>query len=106
MRLRFGKHKGKLLADVPQDYLVWLLDASRELILEIEDELDLAHETSNGNGHSYSAPPNLPPLTKRLIEVGFKTLAKKYHADLNGGRADPRMTELNLAMEAIRKILK
>lgn len=107
MRLRFGKHKGKELANVPDDYLYWLLSVSRELIVQLEHELDEPHEAhSNGNGHHYSAPPNFPPLTKQLIEVGFKTLAKKYHADLNGGRPDERMTELNLAMEQLRKVFK
>jgi hypothetical protein len=107
MKLRFGKYRGAELASVPDDYLYWLLRASRELIVELENELDEPHEAhSNGNGHHYSAPPNLPPLTKQLVEVGFKTLAKKYHADVNGGRTDEKMVELNLAMEQLRKVFK
>jgi hypothetical protein len=107
VRMRFGKYRGRELEDIPDDYKYWLLDASRETVLALEDDLGEAHESpSNGNGHHDSAPPNLPPGTKQLIEVGFKTLAKRYHADLNGGRADPRMVELNLMMEQLRKILK
>lgn len=106
MRLTFGKYRGRELRDVPEDYAYWLLDKSRDLILALENALGEPHEPSNGNGHHDSAPPNLPAGTKQLIEVGFKTLAKRYHADLNGGRADPRMVELNLMMEQLRKILK
>lgn len=106
MRLRFGKHKGKQLCDVPESYLIWLTNASNELVLDIEDELDLPHEAFNGNGHGQSVPPNLPPGTRQILETGYRTLAKKYHADLNGGRPDERMTELNLVMEQLRKILK
>jgi hypothetical protein len=75
MRLRFGKHRGKELCDVPEDYLYWLLHASRTLIVELEDELDEPH--TNGNGHS-TAPPNLPPLTKDLVEAGYRALCKKF----------------------------
>jgi hypothetical protein len=107
MRLRFGKHRGKELSAVPDDYKFWLLDASRELILKLEDDLGETHEPhSNGNGQHYSAPSNLPPLTKQLIEVGFKTLSKKYHPDLNGGRPSEEMIELNKAMEQLRKVFK
>jgi hypothetical protein len=105
--MRFGKYRGKELINIPDNYKYWLLDASRELILDLEDDLGETHEPhSNGNGHHDSAPPNLPPLTKQLVEIGFKTLSKRYHPDLNNGRADERMVELNLVMEQLRKILK
>jgi hypothetical protein len=104
--MKFGKHLGKELIDIPDSYKYWLLDASRELILALEDDLGEAHEHSNGNGFHDSAPSNLPPGTKQILETGYRTLAKKFHADLNNGKSDPRMTELNLLMEKIRTIFK
>ena len=77
MKLCFGKHRGKELANVPDDYKYWLLDASRKLILELEDDLGEAHEPDNANGNGRSAPQNLPPLTKQILEIGFKTLSKR-----------------------------
>ena len=105
MRLRFGKHRGKELSDVPPDYLYWLLNASRTLIVELEEELDEPHSTS-GNGTHHSTPPNLPPLTKDLVEAGYRTLCKKFHPDLNNGRGHNKMLELNKAMEELRRVLR
>lgn len=103
MRLRFGKHRGKELGDVPEDYKYWLLDASRTLILELEDDL---HEThANGNGVHHSTP-DLPPLTLELVEAGFRSLSKRHHPDLNGGRPSEKMIELNRAIAQLRKALK
>jgi|SRR5580700_5466661 hypothetical protein len=105
MRLRFGKYKGRKFDEVPESYLYWLLNVSRELIAELEEELDV--DPAPTNGHRHSASPNdLPPLTKELVETGFRALSKRYHPDLNGGRPNEKMVELNAAMAKLRKVLK
>lgn len=42
LRLRFGKHKGKPIEDVPSDYLRWALencDLDEATVLEMEAQL-------------------------------------------------------------------
>lgn len=103
MRLRFGKHIGKELGEVPEDYLRWLYHSSRTLVKEIEIELDI--EPANGNGGRHSVP-DLPPLTRELVEAGYRSLSKKHHPDLNGGKPSEKMTELNTAIAKLRKALR
>lgn len=38
--LQFGKHQGKDIGDVPQDYLLWLINSTEETLKMIEEELE------------------------------------------------------------------
>lgn len=102
MQLRFGKHKGQELSEIPETYLRWLYSVSRTLITEIEYELNIEPPT-NGNHHTQ---PNLPPLTRDLVEAGYRALCKKVHPDTNGGKGHEKMLELNESIEQLRRILK
>lgn len=52
MIITFGKHKGKDLEDIPDEYLRWLIttNMSETLILEAEKELEYR---DNYNLHKY-----------------------------------------------------
>lgn len=125
MRMPFGKWRDHELADVPSDYLRWLLDAD---IIRTDDLLEAVEEELQGRSarrkraqysHGYTAPPPPPPpppppvgkvqlyvsrdmlqLLAELVESGFRQLALKRHPD-HGGTNDA-MRELSELRDSLR----
>jgi hypothetical protein len=104
MRLWFGKYKGCLIQEVPDDgYLVWMADAMSSPTLRAAAQRELDRRMT--------PPPRQQPavkldatdvLTRELVEAGFRTLARRWHPDMTGGDLE-KMQKLNLLMEKLRK---
>jgi hypothetical protein len=71
--LTFGKHAGKDLAEIPQDYLAWLIEERKKEIREYEDEL--ARRTSTEGRKEWM---------EKIVRTGYRTLARTLHPDLIG----------------------
>jgi hypothetical protein len=99
MVLWFGKYRGVALKRIPESYLCWLADnVSRESIRRLaNDELDR-------RANERQRPPIElrlnDPITRELIEAGYRALAKKCHPDCGGDVG--KMQQLNAAMERLR----
>ncbi len=99
-RLPFGKHRGKLLADIPISYLEWVLgncdNASPALRAEIKRVID-ADE---------SAKPTAAIAIPTLVGSWYRKLAAEFHPDHGGShegmKAINRANELLLEMAGSR----
>jgi hypothetical protein len=94
MRMTFGKHKGKDLADIPDDYLLWCLENCERLNPILRDAIErrLGIETGGEGGIS---PHDVEGLVRRC----FRQLALRFHPD-RGGNTD-KMAALNEALETL-----
>jgi hypothetical protein len=74
MRMPFGCHKGKPVADLPPDYLQWLSTIAKPpLSVEVQRALELVR---------CSEP--VPAVDEGRVHNVFRRLARKWHPD-NGG---------------------
>jgi len=91
--LTFGKYNGMPIESVPADYLEWLIETRKKDIRLYQDELDRR------------AAAELSSLTmvERIIQAGYKSLAKSFHPDV-GGDAN-QFRELQGSYEQLKGIL-
>lgn len=84
MELKFGKHKGKKLSEVPMDYLMWLSsetdtndpkygDANKKLVQAVNDEM-----ASRSGAVKAEKTTNMDP----QILASFSKLLNTIHQDL------------------------
>lgn len=125
----FGKHKGLHFDQIPETYFDWLLEQdwlSDRLREEIRDYFSEGgadrsysyfnnsnngtHYSSNqwgSSGHSQTQNPITPKLNKeemsdfkKILNMGFRALAMKYHPDTGGTKE--AMQRLNALVEKLR----
>lgn len=89
--LGFGKYKDYELADVPEDYLLWLISDQKKKVKLYEDEL---------KRREFAAEATMDMMEK-LIKAGYRTLATKMHPD-NGG-STKEFQELQATYERLNK---
>lgn len=90
MQMPWGKHKGEELEDIPAGYLGWVLEegtnvapALKEAITaELSQRLRL-YATRRASGVAVPDPATAA-MVLDLIDVGFRTLARKVHPDAGG----------------------
>ncbi len=108
-RMPFGKHRGELVRDLPDEYLSWLLDEvdiqSERLRLAIETEAErrryeAEHEEPRRFFDRLNAPR--PEVADELIGAGLRSLARRYHPDATGGGSSAKMAELNQAADWLK----
>lgn len=87
--LTFGKHAGKDLQDVPEDYLDWLIEERRKEIEAYQYELSRRNDVEGRQ-----------EWMKKIIQAGYKALAKTAHPDRRGSSGD------FLALSAAREELE
>jgi hypothetical protein len=116
VRMPFGKHRGKLLGDVPDGYLSWLLrecDLDDWLRQAVEEEMrfrygEPAAGTAGPRQQSSDASPRafrggtLIDL-KTTVQRWYWSLCMKYHPD-RGGSTEV-MQAINDAHERLRRLL-
>ncbi len=76
MIMTFGKHRGKRIEEIPDDYLFWVLgncDPQAALRLEIHKALGLLGPTT---------VPALP--VSDLLDPWYRQLAREFHPDAGG----------------------
>jgi Putative quorum-sensing-regulated virulence factor len=94
-RMPFGKHRGKLLGDVPASYLEWALancDLGPSLKAAITRELGL----------DQTGPPQAENL-KRVISEWYRGLVCDTHRDRGG--SDERMLGAMMAVDRLKQLL-
>lgn len=74
MRMLFGKHKGKELRDLPDEYLAWLRG------LDLRDPLRMGVEREAQRREQHLSPEVLT-LADLMITVGYQRLAKHYEGE-------------------------
>lgn len=91
----FGKYKGRLLRDLPPDYIDWLWnlgDLREPLRSRIWAELGRRRHFDQGQRRGYREPEPERPITgpvdgdlaSAIIEAGRRALAQKFHPDKGG----------------------
>ena len=91
---RFGKHAGKSIEEVPEDYLVWLRTDCQE---RLDAELDRRNPLRAA----------ATPMVEKIIDAGYRALALKHHPDKGGDmRTFQELTaahvQLKEAVKAVR----
>src|ERR1700719_2777709 len=107
MRMPFGKHQGKLVADVPTSYLVWVVNECQNvrqgLRRAIESELEQRDWQSRG-----TPPPRTPGtstgdvLPATIIRTWFREMSLRFHPDRGG--ATGAMKAINHAHERLKEL--
>jgi hypothetical protein len=97
MQMPWGKHKGRLIQEVPDSYLRWMLlkcDLSPRLRQAVQQEL--------GDGGDAVPPP--PGLELRpLVNKWYGRMALKYHPDRGGTHKE--MLVVNECRDALLKLI-
>src|SRR5438874_1951481 len=93
-RLRFGKYKGESISSVPSEYLQFLIDSAVTTIEECKQELTRRE----------SAAEATLPWVQRVVESGYRELARRHHPDIGGSNEE--MQQLNAAVEALRELVR
>src|SRR6266511_5335027 len=93
IRMPFGRHRGKLLPDVPFDYLVWGLNTCTNLDpwLRRAIEVELRERTgevrpSAASSTDSPAGPSGGPLVnvEKVVKSWFREMAMRHHPDRGG----------------------
>ena len=103
MRMPFGKHKHKLLEDVPRDYLLWVLDNCDNLSPTLKAEV---RRVLGVGQRSYSPPPPPPQtsLATSTVNEWYRQLAREFHPDLGGSHE--AMKAVNRGRELMLELIK
>jgi len=107
-RMPFGKWRGHLLADLPGEYIDWLLtiDLREPLRTSVEDEynqrlMDFADAPSE---IGLRIDPDQVALARDVFDLGYRAAARKLHPDVGGSTED--MRRLNSLAESVRTQLR
>jgi len=114
----FGKYKGMHFDAIPTSYFDWLLNQdwlSDQLRNQIKtwnhsnSSDESGHSNHNYRNHSQTENPVTPKLTaeemtdlQKIIKLGFKALALKYHPDTGG--TNEEMKRLNSLIKKLHII--
>ena len=93
MILTFGKYKDWDLADVPDDYVDYMVNQKRRDLQLWEEEQrrrELLREAEL-------------PMVEKVIKAGYRALAQKYHPDHGGDEV--AMRQLNAAMAQLNELM-
>jgi hypothetical protein len=97
----FGRYRGRLLSELPDDYLGWLAtldDLRKPLARAVAQEVRRRQDWAAESAPRITAPA--PRLALEIVNVGFRRLAIQLHPDAGGDHTD--MQELNAAVEWLR----
>lgn len=114
VRMPFGKHRGTLISELPDEYIAWLyecadlygplelaVDEEFRLRFEPEEEEDRAPHERVVLVEQLNLDPLLRSVCSKLIEVGYRHLALKNHPDVGGD--ERAMRSINNAIEVLRR---
>jgi hypothetical protein len=108
-RLRFGKHKGKLLTEVPTGYLQWCLrecdSLESWLIDEIEQELARRSPPEAAPRSTSSQPSTGTAMVDfhGIVRTWYREMALRFHPDRDGSHV--AMCAINTAHERLLELL-
>lgn len=90
MILKFGKHKGRHISDVPRDYIEWLINSQEQTLKEYKAEIERRDSIADAD----------MSWEQKIIKAGFRALSMKHHPDKGGNVGD--MKNLNAAHEKLK----
>ena len=101
----FGRHRGKPLTGLPDDYVLWLYDLG-DLREPLRGAVEAEHARRFGGATATRPSMNAEVRTMagKIITTGYRSLAQDNHPD-RGGTAH-KMTVVNLAAEALRRCVR
>lgn len=101
MQMPFGKHKGKDLREVPDDYLLWVLDkcdaASPTLKSAIRQRLGVGEPSP-----ASAPPPGSGVAIEAVVRAWVRQMTLKYHPDRGGSHE--AMIAVNDGAELLRRL--
>lgn len=103
----FGKYKGRLLSEIPTEYLVWLRTIELRPFLRdaVATEWTRRHADSSGGASSRGAPEvAVRQMADTLVTQGYRVLAHAHHPDRGGSLV--RMQEVNAAVAWLRRVTR
>lgn len=105
MKMPFGKYRGVLLADLPDDYLAWLftkLELREPLRTQVGAEY---HARFSRRTSTATQPlPEVITMAEELVSAGFRKLANQHHPDHGGDHKT--MVLVNNAADFLRQSLR
>jgi hypothetical protein len=93
-KIAWGKYRGASIADVPTQYLEFLLQSCEITIAQLQSELDRRSQVAEAD----------MSWAEKIVQAGYVTLAKRFHPDTGGTEND--MREVNAAVEKLRDLLR
>jgi hypothetical protein len=104
----FGRHYGCSVAELPDDYLEWLMTIELRGWLHeaVRDEFarrlngQAREERTPAAGPGIRLRPEEAALARTLVEAGYRSLARELHPDV-GGNTD-EMQRLNSLVRSFR----
>lgn len=94
MILKFGKHAGTDIQDVPLDYLEWMLAKCKQDVVLYQGEIERRELVESASLST----------VEKIVQAGYRTLAKTAHPDSGGTTAD--FQALQAGMEQLKMILR
>jgi|SRR5450631_3308001 len=101
--LPFGKYKNVPLSEVPEPYLLWLLDQNwpqlwllNSVRRELESRADDLPQATRTNA-ALAIPARYRPHVTEIMASGYRTAARKHHPDAGGSHE--RFLELKEAFD-------
>lgn len=100
VRVPFGKHKGALLSNVPDGYLLWLVGEApwgapdQSFVMRNKPFFDAAKQEfkRRQNGLPVEQVAGLTGdmrrFLKEFVQLGYKAMAQRYHPDRGGSTED------------------
>lgn len=95
----WGKHKGKPLKEVPDDYLMWVLDHADKANPTLKDAIRMHLGLDENNKPIPPQSAGLPEDTKAKLKTWYRKLAKEFHPDRRGN------TEAMIAINRAKQLL-
>ena len=92
MKLTFGKYNGWELAQVPNDYIEYMITSSEKTLKMFQEERERRLAQTEAS----------LPMMERLILVGYRGLANQHHPDKGGNTKT--MQEVNAAYEKLKQL--
>jgi hypothetical protein len=98
-RMPFGRFKGLLLEELPDAYLRWLTTIRLRSPLQEAVEAERRRRLEAAS----MMPSACPPRAAELVELGFRTAARRHHPDVGG--TDEAMREIIEARDWLRDVV-
>jgi hypothetical protein len=104
MRMPFGKYRDRLLSEIPDGYLAWLLrecDLSPWLRDEVQSEIQQRHGRHEQVNQEAEAQERA--VVGGVLQGWYRQLCLRYHPDRGG--SDQEMRVVNDAYERLRNMV-
>jgi hypothetical protein len=99
--MKFGKYKGRDLADVPDSYLRWLTSIELREPLKTHVEREVRRRRADDEAKHIPAPLRTTAL--EIVARGFRSLSRERHPDVGGSH--DAMVQATAARDALDRLI-